>query len=338
MELTTVWFLLIAFLWVGYLVLEGFDFGVGMLTAVLARDEKERRVLLNTIGPVWDGNEVWLVVAGGAMFAAFPDWYATMFSGFYLPLFCILVALILRIVSLDYRSKRPSMRWRRRCDLGILVGSVVPAVLWGVALSAIVQGVPIGADGEMGGGVLDVLSPYTLLGGAVFVSLFLVHGAVFVGLKTLGDVRERARRLALRVGGVAAVLATLFVVWTALRDGDLAVWAGAGVVVTAFVGGLLAAERRREGWAFVGTAVAVVALVVTLFTALFPDVMVSSLDPAWSLTTTNAASSPYTLTIMTWVAAAFTPIVLGYQGWTYWVFRRRLGTHHIPDDVLAPTR
>jgi cytochrome d ubiquinol oxidase subunit II len=338
MELTTVWFLLIAFLWVGYLVLEGFDFGVGMLTAVLARDEKERRVLLNTIGPVWDGNEVWLIVAGGAMFAAFPEWYATMFSGFYLPLFLVLVALILRIVSLDYRSKRPSMQWRRRCDLGILVGSVVPAVLWGVALSAIVQGVPIDADREMVGGTLDVLSPYTLLGGAVFLSVFLVHGAVFVGLKTVGDIRTRARRLALRVGAVAAMLAALFVTWTAARDGDLAVWIGAGVVVTAFVGGLLAAERRREGWAFVGTAVAVAALVVTLFTALFPDVMVSSLDPAWSLTTTNAASTPYTLTIMTWVAVAFTPIVLGYQAWTYWVFRRRLGTHHIPDDVLAPTR
>ncbi len=209
MELTTVWFVLIAVLWIGYLVLEGFDFGVGMLTAVLARDEKERRVLLNTIGPVWDGNEVWLIVAGGATFAAFPEWYATLFSGFYLPLFVILVALILRIVALEYRSKRPAMVWKRRCDVGILIGSVVPAVLWGVALANLVRGVPIDADKEFVGSVVDLLNPYALLGGLVTLTVFLVHGAVFVGLKTVGDIRERARVLALRVGVVAAVLATV---------------------------------------------------------------------------------------------------------------------------------
>jgi cytochrome d ubiquinol oxidase subunit II len=337
MELTTVWFLLIAFLWVGYLVLEGFDFGVGMLTAVLARDEKERRVLLNTIGPVWDGNEVWLIVAGGATFAAFPEWYATMFSGFYLPLFLVLVALILRIVALEYRSKRPAMVWKRRCDLGILVGSVVPALLWGVALANLVRGVPIDADKEFVGSVLDLLNPYALLAGLVTLSVFLVHGAVFVGLKTVGDVRDRARTLALRVGLVAAVLAATFVVWTAARDGDAAVWAAGAVAVLAFAAGLVAASARREGWAFLGTAVSIAALVVMLFAALFPDVMVSSLDPAWSLTTTNAASTPYTLEIMTWVAVIFTPLVIGYQAWSYWVFRRRIGTHHIPDDVLAPS-
>jgi cytochrome d ubiquinol oxidase subunit II len=337
MELTTVWFVLIAVLWVGYLVLEGFDFGVGMLTAVLARDEKERRVLLNTIGPVWDGNEVWLIVAGGATFAAFPEWYATLFSGFYLPLFVILVALILRIVALEYRSKRPAMVWKRRCDVGILIGSVVPAVLWGVALANLVRGVPIDADKEFVGSVVDLLNPYALLGGLVTLTVFLVHGAVFVGLKTVGDIRERARVLALRVGVVAAVLATVFVAWTAGRDGDAVVWAAGAVAVACFAAGLAAASARREGWAFVGTALSIAAVVVMLFTALFPDVMVSSLDPAWSLTTTNAASTPYTLTIMTWVAAAFTPLVVGYQAWSYWVFRRRIGTHHIPDDVLAPT-
>ena len=337
MELTTVWFVLIAVLWIGYLVLEGFDFGVGMLTAVLARDEKERRVLLNTIGPVWDGNEVWLIVAGGATFAAFPEWYATLFSGFYLPLFVILVALILRIVALEYRSKRPAMVWKRRCDVGILIGSVVPAVLWGVALANLVRGVPIDADKEFVGSVVDLLNPYALLGGLVTLTVFLVHGAVFVGLKTVGDLRERARVLALRGGGVAAVLATVFVGWTAGRDGDAVVWAAGAVALACFVAGLAAASARREGWAFVGTALSIAAVVVMLFTALFPDVMVSSLDPAWSLTTTNAASTPYTLTIMTWVAAAFTPLVVGYQAWSYWVFRRRIGTHHIPDDVLAPT-
>lgn len=336
MELTTVWFVLIAVLWIGYLVLEGFDFGVGMLTAVLARDEKERRVLLNTIGPVWDGNEVWLIVAGGATFAAFPEWYATMFSGFYLPLFVILVALIVRIVALEYRSKRPAMVWKRRCDVGILVGSVVPAVLWGVALANLVRGVPIDADKEFVGSVVDLLNPYALLGGLVTLTVFLVHGAVFVGLKTVGDIRDRARALALRAGGAAAVLATTFVVWTAARDGDAPVWAAAAVAVLALAAGLAAAAARREGWAFLGTAVSIAAVVVMLFTALFPDVMVSSLDPAWSLTTTNAASTPYTLTIMSWVAAVFTPLVVGYQAWSYWVFRRRIGTHHIPDDVLAP--
>ncbi|ALX04507.1 cytochrome d ubiquinol oxidase subunit II [Aeromicrobium erythreum] len=337
MELTTVWFVLIAVLWIGYLVLEGFDFGVGMLTAVLARDEKERRVLLNTIGPVWDGNEVWLIVAGGATFAAFPEWYATLFSGFYLPLFVILVALILRIVALEYRSKRPAMVWKRRCDVGILIGSVVPAVLWGVALANLVRGVPIDADKEFVGSVVDLLNPYALLGGLVTLTVFLVHGAVFVGLKTVGDIRERARVLALRVGVVAAVLATVFVGWTAGRDGDAVVWVAGAVAVACFAAGLAAASARREGWAFVGTALSIAAVVVMLFTALFPDVMVSSLDPSWSLTTTNAASTPYTLTIMTWVAAAFTPLVVGYQAWSYWVFRRRIGTHHIPDDVLAPT-
>lgn len=334
MELTTVWFLLIAALWIGYLVLEGFDFGVGMLTAVLARDEKERRVLLNTIGPVWDGNEVWLLVAGGATFAAFPEWYATLFSGFYLPLLLILLALILRIVGLEYRSKRAERIWKRRCDLAIVFGSVVPAVLWGVALANIVAGVPIDADKEFVGSVLDLLNPYALLGGLVTLTVFLAHGAIFVALKTVGDIRERARVLALRVGAVAAVLAVVFIVWTASRDGSLLVWTAGGVAAAAFLVALSATAARREGWAFTGTALSIAAVTVMLFGSLFPDVMPSSLDPAWNLTTENASSTPYTLTIMTWVAAVFTPIVIGYQAWSYWVFRRRIGTHHIPADVL----
>ncbi|GAA2079053.1 cytochrome d ubiquinol oxidase subunit II [Aeromicrobium halocynthiae] len=334
MELTTVWFLLIAVLWMGYLVLEGFDFGVGMLTAVLARDEKERRVLLNTIGPVWDGNEVWLLVAGGATFAAFPEWYATLFSGFYLPLLLILVALILRIVGLEYRSKRPEQAWKRRCDVAIVFGSVVPAVLWGVALANIVAGVPIDADKEFVGSVLDLLNPYALLGGLVTLTVFLTHGAIFVALKTVGDIRERSRGFALRVGSVAAVLAVVFVVWTAGRDDSVLVWAAGGVAAATFLMALLATGSRREGWAFTGTALSIAAVTVMLFGSLFPDVMPSSLDPAWSLTTENASSTPYTLTIMTWVAAVFTPVVVGYQAWSYWVFRRRIGTHHIPDDVL----
>lgn len=330
MELTTFWFILIAVLWIGYLVLEGFDFGVGMLMAVLAHDDKERRVLLNTIGPVWDANEVWLLVAAGATFAAFPEWYATMFSGFYLPLLLILVALIVRIIGIEFRSKRPDAAWKRRCDTAIVLGSIVPAVLWGVALANLVRGVPIDRDQEYVGGLLDLLGPYALLGGLVTLSLFLVHGAFFVGLKTTGPIRERALRLGLDAGLVTGVLLAVFVVWTADRDGTAAVWIVGLLVLAAFATSLLAATARRDGWAFAGTAVAIGLLVVTLFASLFPDVMVSSLDPAWSLTTDNASSTPYTLRIMSWVALVFTPVVVIYQSWSYWVFRRRIGVQHIP--------
>lgn len=330
MELTTFWFILIAVLWVGYFVLEGFDFGVGMLMVLLAKDEKERRVLLNTIGPVWDGNEVWLIVAAGATFAAFPEWYATLFSGFYVPLLLILLALVVRVIGIEFRGKRPEQAWRRRCDAAILVGSVVPAALWGVAFANIVRGVPIDADLEYVGTLVDLLGPYALLGGAVTLSVFLVHGAFFVALKTTGDIRERANAMALRAGGVAGAALVAFVVWTGLAQQQPLVWLFAGVSVGLFVASLGLAMRRREGWAFTGTAVTIVLFVVVLFVALFPDVMPSSLDPAWSLTTANAASTPYTLRIMSWVAVAFTPLVLLYQGWSYWVFRRRIGVQHIP--------
>ncbi|MCD9198511.1 cytochrome d ubiquinol oxidase subunit II [Aeromicrobium wangtongii] len=330
MDLTTFWFITIAVLWVGYLVLEGFDFGVGMLMAVLAKNDKERRVLLNTIGPVWDGNEVWLLVAGGATFAAFPEWYATLFSGFYLPLFLILLALIVRIIGIEFRSKRDEPSWRMRCDAAIVFGSVVPALLWGVALANIVRGVPIDADHEYVGGFFNLLNPYGLLGGLVTLSVFLVHGAFFVGLKTVGEIRERAIALGLKVGVVAGALAVAFVVWTGFDQGSLAVWILGALTVSAFLVGMASAVAGRDGRAFAGTAVAIALLVATLFTGLFPDVMPSSLDAAWSLTTTNAASTPYTLKIMTWVAVVFTPIVIGYQSWSYWVFRRRIGVHHIP--------
>ena len=329
MELTTVWFVLIAFFWTGYLVLEGFDFGVGMLMRLLARDETERRVLLNTIGPVWDGNEVWLIVAGGATFAAFPEWYATLFSAYYVPLFVILVALIVRAVGFEYRHKRPETEWKRRWDHAIVFGSVVPAVLWGVALAGIVHGIPLDADHDFVGSLADLVTPYALLGGLVTLTVFVTHGAFFVALKTVGDIRHRARGLGLRWGAAAAVVTLAFVAWTAGRDGDLAVWVAGGVAVAAFLAGLAAAGAAREGWAFTGTALAIAAVASMLFLALFPDVMPSTLATG-TLTTTNAASTPYTLEIMTWVAAAFTPIVLGYQAWSYWVFRRRIGVHHIP--------
>ncbi|WP_067500563.1 cytochrome d ubiquinol oxidase subunit II [Actinoplanes sp. TFC3] len=333
MELTTVWFALIAILWAGYFLLDGFDFGVGMLLAVLARDNRERRLLINTIGPVWDGNEVWLLVAGGATFAAFPEWYATLFSGFYLPLLLILVALILRGVAFEYRGKRDDERWRRRWDRCIIGGSLVPAVLWGVAFGNIVRGVRLDADHEYVGGFFALLNPYALLGGLTTLTLFLLHGAVFLALKTGGEMRERAGALAARLAPAAIVVAAAFLLWTGLTHHDAVGAVLSLAAALTLTGAFLAIRVRREGWAFAATAATIVLAVFALFVTLFPDVMPSSLAAANSLTVHNASSTPYTLRVMTWVAVAFTPIVLAYQGWTYWVFRKRLTVEHIPEPV-----
>lgn len=335
MELTTVWFCLIAALWIGYFALEGFDFGVGMLMPVLARDDRERRAVINTIGPVWDGNEVWLITAAGATFAAFPEWYATLFSGFYLPLLLILLALIVRGVAFEYRHQRPGATWKGWWDRAIIIGSWVPAVLWGIAFANLVRGVPIDADGEFTGTLLTLLNPFGLLGGLVLLALFLTHGAVFIALKTDGEIRERAGRLALPLGSVAAVLAVVFLVWAQSLRGDAASAAVFTAAAVALLGGLAATALRREGWAFVGTFAAIALAVAGLFVAIFPDVMPSTTDPAFSLTTLNAASTAYTLKLITIVAAVFAPIVVGYQAWTYWVFRKRISVHHIPTDELA---
>jgi cytochrome d ubiquinol oxidase subunit II len=329
MELTTVWFALIAVLWVGYFCLEGFDFGVGMLLPVLARDDTERRVMINTVGPVWDGNEVWVLVAGGATFAAFPEWYATLFSGFYLPLLLILVALIVRGLAFEYRAKRDDASWRARWDQAIFFGSLVPALLWGVAFANIVGGVPIGADKEYAGTTLTLLNPYALLGGLTTLLLFLTHGAMYLALKTDGDIRHRARALAVKLGAAAAVVAVVFLVWTQARTGDLASSAAFVLAALALVAGVYAAWAGREGWAFTGTFLAIALAVAGLFLALFPDVMPSTTDPAYSLTTANASATAYTLKIMTWVAVLFTPLVLLYQGWTYWIFRKRVSRSRI---------
>ncbi|MDT0389241.1 cytochrome d ubiquinol oxidase subunit II [Streptomyces dubilierae] len=333
MELHDVWFVLIAVLWTGYFFLEGFDFGVGVLTKLLARDRPEKRVLINTIGPVWDGNEVWLLTAGGATFAAFPEWYATLFSGFYLPLLLILVCLIVRGVAFEYRVKRPEESWQRNWETAIFWTSLLPAFLWGVAFGNIVRGVKIDRDFNYAGGVLDLLNPYALLGGLVTLTLFTFHGTVFVGLKTVGEIRERARKLALRVGAVTALLALAFLLWTQSEQGDGASLVAVVVAVASLVLALAAARAGREGWAFVLSGLTIVATVAVLFLTLFPNVMPSTLNPDWSLTVTNASSSPYTLKIMTWCAAVATPVVMVYQGWTYWVFRKRIGTQHIADPV-----
>ncbi|MFH8219343.1 cytochrome d ubiquinol oxidase subunit II [Streptomyces sp. NPDC018057] len=331
MELHDVWFVLIAVLWTGYFFLEGFDFGVGVLTKLLARDRTEKRVLINTIGPVWDGNEVWLLSAGGATFAAFPEWYATLFSGFYLPLLIILVCLIVRGVAFEYRAKRPEENWQRNWEHAIFWCSLIPAFLWGVAFGNIVRGVKIDRNFEYVGSFGDLLNPYALLGGAVTLTLFTFHGAVFTALKTVGDIRERARALALRVGLVTAVAALAFLLWTQADTGNSRSLVALVVAVAALVAALVANQAGREGWSFALSGVTIVAAVAMLFLSLFPNVMPSTLDADWSLTVTNASSSPYTLKIMTWCAGIATPIVLLYQGWTYWVFRKRIGTQHIAE-------
>jgi cytochrome bd ubiquinol oxidase subunit II len=330
MELTTVWFCLIAVLWAGYFLLEGFDFGVGILLPVLGRDQDQRRLLINTIGPVWDGNEVWLLVAGGATFAAFPEWYATLFSGFYLPLLLILVALILRGVAFEYRGKGQTPQWRQRWDLAIFGGSLVPALLWGVAFGNIVGGVPIDRGHHYTGNFFTLLNPYALLGGLTTLSLFTLHGAVFIALKTEGEIRERAGQLAVKIGVATVLCAGTFLLATQISNGKAAGWALSAIAAVALIGGVVAAALRREGFAFLGTAVAIVVATFALFVTLFPDVMPSSTDAAFNLTVHNASSTQYTLRVMTVVAAVFTPLVVGYQAWTYWVFRKRLKLEDLP--------
>ncbi|WP_406270526.1 cytochrome d ubiquinol oxidase subunit II [Streptomyces sp. NBC_00191] len=331
MELHDVWFVLIAVLWIGYFFLEGFDFGVGVLTKLLARNRTERRVLINTIGPVWDGNEVWLLTAGGATFAAFPDWYATLFSGFYLPLLLILVCLIVRGVAFEYRHKREEERWQTNWEHAIFWTSLLPALLWGVAFGNIVRGVKIDGQKEYVGTIFDLLNPYAILGGLVTLTLFTFHGAVFAALKTVGDIRVRARALALKLGLLTAALALGFLIWTQASHGDGKSLVAMTVAVVALVGAIVAIKAGREGWSFALSGVTITAAVAMLFLTLFPNVMPSTLNEEWSLTVTNASSSPYTLKIMTWCAGIATPLVLLYQSWTYWVFRKRIGTQHIVD-------
>ncbi len=328
-NLQILWFSLIALLWLGYFFLEGFDFGVGILMPFLSRDDTDRRLCINAIGPTWDGNEVWLLVAGGATFAAFPKWYATVFSGFYLPLLLVLLALISRGISFEYRSKRPEARWRRSFDRMIFWGSLLPALLWGVAFADFVSGVPVDAAGQVGGGFFRLVEPYALLGGLVTLSLFLLHGATFLSLKTEGELRERARKAALLLGPTAFVLALGFLTWTyitAHRVHDVGIVPPL-VPVLALVtlaGTAWLVRERLEGWAFIATGLVIVLTVLTLFLNLYPRVLVSTTSPANSLTIVNTASQHYTLGVMTIVAAIFPPFVLAYQAWSYWVFRSRV--------------
>ena len=330
MSLPTFWFAVVALFWVGYLFLEGFDFGVGMLLPVLGRDETGRRVMINTIGPVWDGNEVWLVVAAGATFAAFPAWYAGLFSGAYLPLLLLLVALIGRGVAFEYRGKVPTERWRRGWDAVIVTASWLATLCVGTVLATTVLGLPLDAEGDRLGSPGAPLRPDTLLGGVVVAAFALLHGATFLALKTEGDIRGRARRVALRTAPVTVTVLAALLLVVQFREGEGWTWVPLVVTVVAAVLGVLRLGVAREGQAFAALGVAIVAFGVTLFGALYPDVLPSTVDAAHSLTVSGAASADYTLTLMTWVAGFGAPAVLVYQGWTYWVFRKRIGTRHIP--------
>jgi cytochrome d ubiquinol oxidase subunit II len=333
MHLSDLWFIAIAVLWTGYFVLEGFDFGVGILLPVLAWGEAERRVMINTIGPVWDGNEVWLITVGGAMFAAFPAWYAALFSGFYLPLLLILAALIIRAVSFEYRGKRDGARWRSGWDTVIFLGSLVPALLWGVAFANIVRGVPLDGNEHFTGNFFTLLNPYGLLGGVTTLALFIAHGALFSELKTTGDLRARAAGVAWKAGLVAIVAGGGFLAWTEaayLRGGwrgsAIASVALAALAAVALIAAVLLGRMRRGGRAFAASALGIAAATACLFCALYPDVLPSSTNAAFSLTTGNAASTAPTLMVMAVVACIFLPFVLAYQAWTYWVFRRQVMT------------
>jgi cytochrome bd ubiquinol oxidase subunit II len=331
MDLAVFWFCLIAVLWSGYFILEGFDFGVGMLLAVLPRDEPDRKAMLATVGPVWDGNEVWLVVAAAATFAAFPAWYATMFSGFYLVLLLILVLLIVRAISFEWRERGEGLRWRATWRWLNSVASVGAPLLWGIALANLLHGVPLDGKGHFTGDLLDLFSPYTLLAGIAVVLLCALHGATFLTLRTTGVLCDRAAAAARRLTVPAALVGAAFLAATgavAVDRNDKDVFPPvlpAVLAAAALVAALACVLRHRSGWAFTMTALAIGLSVATIFTGLYPRVLVSSADFADSMTISGASAAHYALSVMTVVAAIFTPLVLLYQGWTYHVFRARVG-------------
>lgn len=329
--LQILWFILIAILWIGFFFLEGFDFGVGMLLPFLGKKDEERRAIINSIGPVWDGNEVWLITAGGATFAAFPHWYATMFSGFYLALFLLVIGLILRGISFEYRSKDSNPTWRNRFDWMIAIGSFLPSLLLGTAFANLVHGVPINEEMIYTGNLLTLLNPYGLIGGATMVSVFLLHGANFLTLKLDGELRERARTLSKKLYIAAAIAVVLLAITTYIfTDISSKIGINPGIMPIASVVVLLITiyfiNNHMEGWAFASTGVHIILTQIAFFTLMFPRVMISSTSPAYSLTIYNASSSQYTLTVMSVIALIFVPIVLAYQGWTYYMFRKRVTT------------
>ena len=329
MDLNILWFILLTVLFSGFFFLEGFDYGVGILLPFVAKTDQERRAVINTIGPVWDGNEVWMITAGGAMFAAFPHMYATLFSGFYVALVFMLVGLIIRGVAFEFRSKRENPAWRNTWDLAIFLGSLLPALLWGVVVANLMRGVAIEADLNYYGGLLPLLNLYSLFGGLVFVCLFTIHGASFLGIKLEGEMKDRIKSLAEKIWIAVVVLTVAFLVWTFLATDILNNPGYDGLIPAILASVALLAygwfqRKGKEGLTFICGGLVIILATVMVFSGLFPRLMISTLDPANSLTIYNASSSPYTLKVITIVAAIFIPIVLVYQGWTYWIFRKRL--------------
>lgn len=325
MDLNTIWFILITVLFIGFFFLEGFDYGVGILMPFLSKDDSERRAVINTIGPHWDGNEVWMITAGGAMFAAFPHVYATLFSGFYLALTLMLAALILRGLAFEYRSLRDDPVWRARWDWAIFGGSLVPALLWGVTVGNLMRGFAIDENMNYWGGLIPLLNPYSLFAGFVFVALFTAHGANFLALKLEGDLAKRAKDLGFKAWMVATVIAVLFLIWTFFETDIMA--QGLIPALLAAVMLLLAgwyAKSGKDGLAFIMSSLTIVFVTIMVFAGLFPRILISSLDPAFTLNIYNASASPYALNVMTIVAAIFVPIMLVYQIWTYKVFAGRI--------------
>jgi cytochrome d ubiquinol oxidase subunit II len=342
MALQELWFGVIATWFLGFFILEGFDFGVGMLMEPFGRlsrsgsgdPENHRRAALNTIGPVWDGNEVWLITAAAGMFAAFPGWYATLFSTLYLPLLAILFGMIVRVVAIEWRGKIDDAKWRALADFGIAAGSWLPAVLWGVAFAILVRGLPVDANGHVHLSIGDVLNAYTLLGGLATAGLFLLYGAVFVTLKTAGAIQDDARRFAVWLSLPVTGLVAAFGLWTQLAHGKNWTWLVLAVAVVAQLAAVALVWRRAsDGWAFACTALVVAAVVILLFVVLYPDLVPSTLNKQWSVTIYNASSTPYTLKVMTWVTAFFAPLTIVYQAWTYWVFRQRISADRIPPSI-----
>ena len=329
MDLNTLWFILVAVLFIGFFILEGFDYGVGILLNLVAKTDRERRVVINSIGPIWDGNEVWMLTAGGAIFAAFPQWYATMFSGYYLALVLLLLAIITRAVSFEFRSKQDSTKWRRNWDILIGVSSFLPALLWGVAMTNLLLGLPIDETMTYTGGFFTLLSPLALVGGLASLCVFTLHGALYLSLKTEGDIQSRARKVASRLSPVALLLVLVLgigviAVTGAFFEKTPLVFAGPIIALAGAILAVMFVRKKRDGKAFAFTSLTIAATVISLFSALFPNVMISSTDVAYNLTVYNASSSAYTLKIMSIVALIFVPFVLGYQGWTLWVFRKRI--------------
>jgi cytochrome bd ubiquinol oxidase subunit II len=344
MTLEILWFCLLAFFWTSYFVLEGFDFGVGILLPVLGKSETDRSTMFRAIGPLWDGNEVWLVIAGGATFAAFPVWYATMFSGFYIALLLILGFLIVRVLSFEWRERTDSSTWKSFWAWMNTIGSIGAPFLWGVALATLLHGVPIDSDQSFAGDFGDLFSAYSVFAGLATCLVFVLHGAVFLTLRTLGDLRARAQSVAVRLAPVTALGGAAFLVWTlvvANQMNDKGVFPGilpAGVAAVCAVASVFLVRAGAERWAFAATATTIAAVVVTLFVSLYPRVLVSDPNFANSLTIDNASSAHYSLAVMTVFAATLLPVVLLYEGWTYHVFRARVGGEDVGSPIELAAR